>query len=187
MPMATAPTPSSSDDRAPHTRRLRRSRPSRCPSVPGPWRASDPSVAFGSSSGRTGASTAAATTNTSQAMATLPGTPSRPDRRTRAGATSAAPPRAAASAGARTTAGAPPAATSTLPAGSPSAERPDALPVPAATSGSGMADPRVEDGVEHVHQEVDEDIAHRDDRDQALEGDVLPGVDGLAQQQPHAG
>src|SRR5215207_9190842 len=167
MPMATAPTPSSSDDRAPHTRRLRRSRPSRCPSVPGPWRASDPSVAFGSSSGRTGASTAAATTNTSQAMATLPGTPSRPDR--------------------RTTAGAPPAATSTLPAGSASAERPDALPVPAATSGSGMADPRVEDGVEHVHQEVDEDIAHRDDRDQALEGDVLPGVDGLAQQQPHAG
>src|SRR5690606_1188738 len=178
MPSETEATPSSSDARPPQTMRLSRSRPrasppSRCPSVPGPWLTMAATFSLGSSSGSTGASSAASVTNASQAMASTPNHPSRPWRDHRPPVGVAAP--VAASTGSRVAAGAPPGAR--VAAGSRS--RPP--------SGAGMADPRVEDGVEHVHQEVDEHVAHRDDRHQALQGDVLAGDDRLVEQQADAG
>src|SRR5690606_30454355 len=177
MPMDTEATPSSSEARPPHTMRLGRSRPRaspprRCPSVPGPWLTMAATCSLGSSSGRTGASTAASVTNASQAMANTPSHPSRPWRAARPPTGTAAP--VAAATGSRVAAGASP--------GAGAAGRSRSRP----PSGAGMADPRVEDGVEHVHQEVDEHVAHGDDRHQALQGDVLAGDDRLVEQQPDA-
>ena len=42
-----------------------------------------------------------------------------------------------------------------------------------------MPDPRVEDGVEDVDEEVHEHVHDRDDRDEALDRDELPGADRL--------
>ena len=45
---------------------------------------------------------------------------------------------------------------------------------------SGMADPRVDDGVEQVDGEVDEHVADRDQQHAALHGDVVAGLDATA-------
>src|ERR687898_72277 len=172
-PRRTAHTASNSVAREPQITRLSTSRPRpspprRWPSVPGPCLAIDATLASGSSRGSTGASSASATTKTSQEMATTPPMPRRP-RRARRGASGAGPSTAA-----------------TRSTGSSVAVGTSGGSTGAAGSGSGMADPRGEPGVEDVDEEVDEHVAHRDDRHQALQGDVLTRVDRLEQQRADA-
>src|ERR671918_1152625 len=125
----------------------------------------------GSSRGRTGANSAAATTIASQAIERTPPTPSRCclAASSAVGATSSD---STSSSWSRVcVAGAP----------SPGATMGGAVAV-AEGSGSGMADPRVEHAVEDVDQHVDEHVADGDERHQALQRDVLPGLDRLEQQ-----
>src|SRR5215813_2166312 len=49
-----------------------------------------------------------------------------------------------------------------------------------------MPNPRIEDAVEHVHDEVDQDEGDRDEGDDALNHDQVAGVDRLDQQAPDA-
>ena len=53
-------------------------------------------------------------------------------------------------------------------------------------AGSGMTDPGVDDGVEHVHGEVHEDVEDGEHGHEALQGDVLALEDGLADGEAHA-
>src|SRR3954452_4750449 len=57
--------------------------------------------------------------------------------------------------------------------------------VVASGDGSGMADPWVEDGVHDVDDEVHGDVAQRQDRDVALQRDVLAAEDGIRDEEAH--
>src|SRR5262245_22651459 len=126
-------------------------------------------LVLGSSMGRTGASRASATTRNSQKSAAVPPMPRRP-RRT-----------------ARSASGSGPSTAATRSTGSSVVVGMSGGSTGAAGSSSGMADPRVEHGVQDVDQEVDEHVADGDDRHQALQGDVLAGLDRLVQQRADAG
>src|SRR5690606_28062110 len=68
---------------------------------------------------------------------------------------------------------------STAPGSPPAGAR---VVVWAAASSSSIADPRIEHGVEEVDGDVHEDVADGDERDQRLDGDVLPLADRLEDQ-----
>ena len=182
------------------------------PSVPNQWLALGGSFdrsasAYGLSIGRSGARSAASTTNVIQAMASQPPIPTRA-----CGATSMVSTRTASSAVPRTPAmyawatSAPGAvgetdrtagsasrpghgessggcvvgcARSGLPRGSPArAARRWRFPRRGQVR-PGTANPRVEDGVQDVDAGVHEDVADGDDRHHALQRDVLPAEDGV--------
>src|SRR5215813_6104994 len=126
---------------------------------------------MGSFRGRIGASNAIAITNTSQPSANQAPIPNGFLRRA-----------AACAAGTETTAAISWVAAST---GSPSYSSSVARSCAALCSGSGMANPRVEDRVQDVDGEVDQHIENRDHCNIALHGDVLLRSDGLEQREPH--
>src|SRR5262252_2239685 len=134
----------------------------------GPWSFSAGSdQVMGSFSGRIGASRAMAITNTSQPSDNQAPMPN--------GFFLLA---AAVAAGTETTA-----AICCVPAstGSPSYSSSPARSWAALGSGSGMANPRVENGVEDVDGEVDQDVDDRDHGDVGLHCNVLLRSDGLEQ------
>src|SRR5687767_14899501 len=152
-----------SDARPPNATRASTSRP--LPSVPNGWSRdidswAPKSLALGSWKGRNGARTLMPTTTTSQPTARAATTSRRRRRAGRPGASTGSPPCTASSSASAT----------------------------ASASGVGsMTGPRVEPLVEHVHGEVGEDVDGGDHCHRALEGDVLPLLDGLEDDEADAG
>src|SRR5581483_1178218 len=171
-PSTTEDTEINSEARAPQMTRAIMSWP--VPSVPMGWANEMASVSWpmkcwsGAGTGSTGASSADSVTSASQTIATQPNRPSRFD-----------------------------ALFSTLASVSVGGSSMTSDWVPATTGScstvgaglgdcSGMADPRVEDGVEDVDEEVHDHVADREDRDVTLQCNVLATEDGVGDQESHA-
>src|SRR5918994_3037750 len=162
--------------------------PKTCPGWIGPLRTIPRKLSWGSSGGSAGAKMTASNSTVIQVSDSQPTRPS-----LRVPATSTA---GAASTGSTRAAGAtPPAAAVAVaapcaPYGGGDAVAGVVMVSPAGatgvgSTGSGMADPWVDDGVEDVHREVHDDIDDGDDRHEALQCHVLALEDGLPEEVAH--